>query len=354
MDYFMSSSGVLEGSERPYFPIVILAAEQASRLLLEPGMCRTDELPQRLGDHLLTVVETLQSLPAKINVSDEQTEAWLSPVAQELGVRIARVRKLKILDSAGEQLERMLALGNAGYDLMELPDDLMELPEDLSELPEEMSLLLEEMKAALAEEAAPPQPRRLQRTARAQARPNAGPAMVYQLKVTLRGARPPIWRRIQVPGDVHLDDLHYILQAAMGWTGGHLHAFNIDGDEYGEPNPDMDGMRDESRVRLDRVATVAEARFTYEYDFGDGWNHEIRVEKILPPMPGVSLPVCLAGRRACPPEDSGGVWGYQEKLEVMANPGHPEYKEIRRWLGRSFDPEAFSCDNVNRRLKRTV
>jgi hypothetical protein len=178
---------------------------------------------------------------------------------------------------------------------------------------------------------------------------------IYQIKVTLKDSKPPIWRRIQVPGDVRLDTLHRILQVVMGWDDYHLHQFIVGGEYYGEPHPDyaMWGpeMRDESRVRLRQIAPREKSRFVYEYDFGDGWEHTLLVEKILPPEPGVDYPRCIKGKRACPPEDVGGIWGYDGFLETIANPDDPEHDVMLDWIGGEFDPERFDLDEINAELK---
>ncbi|MDX1251210.1 MAG: plasmid pRiA4b ORF-3 family protein [Gammaproteobacteria bacterium] len=174
---------------------------------------------------------------------------------------------------------------------------------------------------------------------------------IYQLKITLRHTRPPIWRRVQVKGDTKLGKLHRIVQEAMGWTDSHLHAFRIGRTVYGVPDPDfIDDIENERSIRLDKIATEGNT-FIYEYDFGDGWEHDIKVEKILNAEPGVHYPVCLAGKRACPPEDCGGVPGYEYLLEILSDPQHEEYEERREWLGGEFDPEAFDIDGVNRGLR---
>lgn len=178
---------------------------------------------------------------------------------------------------------------------------------------------------------------------------------IYQLKVTLKGIKPPIWRQIQVPGDVTLYRLHRILQVVMGWGEEHLYQFVLRGDFgrvfYGEPDLDYDGeMKSARRVRLSTVAPQEKAKLIYEYDFGDGWEHELLVEKILPRAAEMSYPRCLAGRRACPPEDSGGIPGYAELLETIADPNNPEHATMLEWLGGSFDPEEFDLATVNRRL----
>ncbi len=182
-------------------------------------------------------------------------------------------------------------------------------------------------------------------------------ATVYQLKITLKGLSPPIWRRVQVRGDTSLAELHDVVQAAMGWHHAHLHEFTVAGTAYGPANPygagpDPFGMAEvhDEGVPLDRLDLQPRSTFRYQYDFGDDWQHAILVEKVLPPEEGVRYPRCLTGRRACPPEDCGGVWGYADLIEIMADPEHPEYAEMLEWLGAPLDPAAFDLDAVNRRL----
>ena len=176
-------------------------------------------------------------------------------------------------------------------------------------------------------------------------------AAIYQIKITLKGTKPPIWRRVLVPGDIPLSRLHRIVQAAMGWTTSHLHAFIIEGVEYGEPSAGYGlEMVNEQRVSLNRVVAGEKTRFRYQYDFGDDWQHELLIEKVLPPDPDARYPVCVAGRRACPPEDCGGVWGYAGFLEALVDPLHPEHDTMVEWIGGSFDPEAFDLEATNQRL----
>jgi hypothetical protein len=178
-------------------------------------------------------------------------------------------------------------------------------------------------------------------------------APIYQLKVTLDESKPPIWRRLLVPGDVTLEHLHYIIQAAMGWTNSHLHQFIVDGLYFGEPHPDYGlEMHDHRRIRLSAVTTETGTKFAYEYDFGDGWMHTLLVEKIIEPEPGQQYPVCVKGRRACPPEDVGGVWGYAQFLEAINDPGHAEHEMYLAWIGGEFDPEAFDLEETNHMLLR--
>jgi len=183
----------------------------------------------------------------------------------------------------------------------------------------------------------------------------SGKNAVYQLKVTLKHIRPPIWRRVLVPAEMSLADLHDVIQMAMGWCDGHLHAFRAGGREYSLPDPINDDLFgapeiDERSAVLRAVARHEKDKLTYEYDFGDGWEHEVVVEKILPREQGKDYPVCVTGRRACPPEDCGGPWGYGAFLEAIANPHHPDHKEMTEWIGDDFDPGAFDLQAVNERL----
>ncbi len=174
---------------------------------------------------------------------------------------------------------------------------------------------------------------------------------IYQLKVTLKGIKPPIWRRVQVAGGISLHKLHQILQVVMGWDDDHLHHFTVGGVDFGEPHPDYGlEMRSDRRAKLSQVVSGEKAKFIYEYDFGDSWEHMILVEKILPAEAGVRYPVCIAGKRACPPEDCGGIWSYAHLLDVIQNPNDPEYEDKIEWLGEPFDPEAFDLDRINRLL----
>jgi len=174
---------------------------------------------------------------------------------------------------------------------------------------------------------------------------------IYQLKITLKYIRPPIWRRVQVLTTTTLHQLHLIIQAAMGWYNCHLHSFSIAGIEYGQPHPDDDlVVRDSKSVKLSQVVVGEKFKFFYTYDFGDSWEHEILVEKHLPAVSNVQYPVCTTGKRACPPEDCGGPWGYAELLEVLNDPEDPEYEEKMEWLGETFAPDTFNKDEVQQRL----
>lgn len=181
---------------------------------------------------------------------------------------------------------------------------------------------------------------------------------LYQFKITLMGIQPPIWRRIQIK-DCSLDKMHEHIQTAMGWTNSHLHEFRIDGIVYDDPDLLCEGRQDESVPvnSLDtNVSTIIpedgkQFRFEYEYDFGDSWQHQILFEVCLQAKKGIRYPVCIEGECACPPEDVGGIFGYQEYLEIMADPKHEDYKSFMKWRG-SFDSEAFDAVATTRSMQR--
>ncbi|MBY8870379.1 plasmid pRiA4b ORF-3 family protein [Micromonospora sp. PLK6-60] len=182
-----------------------------------------------------------------------------------------------------------------------------------------------------------------------------GPAPIYQLKVSLRGARPPIWRRLEVPADVSLTRLHDLIQVAFGWTDSHLHAFETPHGAFSRrADPEL-GHRAGSRVALEQVAPAAGDKLRYTYDFGDGWEHDVLVEKVLDRSASVAYPRCVGGRRAGPPEDCGGVWGYAELVEILGDPTHPEHRERLDWLDladrAAFDPAAFDAKAVTAALQ---
>lgn len=205
----------------------------------------------------------------------------------------------------------------------------------------------------------------------------AQPTQVHELRITLQRSKPPIWRRIAVPSDIKLSDLHVVIQIVMGWTDSHLHQFVI---RNPRPKPAFEGLRamdvqariemlmmsrdrcwsdprmeleeaeDEAKTGLSELAPAVKSKFIYEYDFGDGWDHKINVVKIGPPTPGTDYPVCLKGKLACPPEDCGGIWGYYQMLETLKDPKHEEHEDIVEWIGGSFDSERFDLDEINAEL----
>jgi hypothetical protein len=185
----------------------------------------------------------------------------------------------------------------------------------------------------------------------AESAPRAKVQKVFQLKVALRDIGPPIWRRLRVLGTTTLDELHVLLQAAFGWSDSHLHEFRAGQRSYGPLLEDLgDDPLDESTIRLQEIAGPG-AKLRYLYDFGDGWDHVIAVERVDTTATD-GVPRCLAGRRACPPEDCGGPPGYDELVAVLSAGSGESYDEMRGWVGPSWHPEAFDLGATNALLEQ--
>jgi hypothetical protein len=170
------------------------------------------------------------------------------------------------------------------------------------------------------------------------------------MRITLKGVCPPIWRLVQVTGTLSLAGFHEVIQKAFGWTDSHLHQFHIAGELYGQPDNFDKAVGDEAAVTLAQAVGARTKRFLYVYDFGDNWEHEVVIEKIMAGNSGSAGPLCLGGLRHGPPEDCGGPPGYRDFLEAIGNPGHEEHEALLEWVGGSFDPEAFDLVAVNRAL----
>ena len=183
-------------------------------------------------------------------------------------------------------------------------------------------------------------------------------AQIWAIKLSLRGIKPEVWRRIELASTITLADLHQVIQTAMGWTNSHLHEFDLGDVRYGMTNVDgfddgLDDMRDEAGVRLDTVCQPG-GGFIYNYDFGDGWEHVVVIEKAIAIEPGTRYPRCTAGRNACPPEDCGGPWGYADMLKTLAGKRNAERAELIEWLGGEFDPRDFDLAQANRMMSDYV
>lgn len=180
---------------------------------------------------------------------------------------------------------------------------------------------------------------------------------IYDLDIRLINIEPPIWRRFTVSDQITLASLHHVLQVVMGWEHSHLHQFIRDQAHYGEPNPEFDDempMKDDRRFKLCDIVHAKGDSFVYEYDFGDSWHHQVTLEKIWPRTENSLAPRCWDGKRACPPEDCGGVSGYQNLIEALHDRRHPEHRELSAWAGPHYDPELFSVQAVNSALASLV
>ena len=174
---------------------------------------------------------------------------------------------------------------------------------------------------------------------------------VHTLKVTLCDVEPTVWRRIVVRSEMPLPKLARVLEVAMGWQGYHLHMFDVGGVLFGDPDEDADYVINEKHATVKQVLPRLDSRLRWDYDFGDGWEHEVVVEAIESPTEGGRYPMCLDGKRACPPEDCGGAGGYMRLLEALSDPKDPEHDVLAEWAPEGFDPEAFDVIATNRRLR---
>lgn len=181
------------------------------------------------------------------------------------------------------------------------------------------------------------------------------PNKTYQVKITLKGSKPSIWRQVLIPSDLSLPDFHKVIQTTMGWTNSHLHQFIKNRTYYAPKMPDdifwdeADNV-DYSKLKISDLLKKEKEKIIYEYDFGDGWEHEIVLEKIENKVMDKKDVTCLKGKNSCPPEDCGGIWGYYDMLEILKDPDHEEYEDYSEWLGVDFDPTYFDIEEVNEML----
>lgn len=182
-------------------------------------------------------------------------------------------------------------------------------------------------------------------------------AQIYRIKITLEHVHPPVWRRIEVPGDMTLAQLHAIIQRVMGWDDYHMWSFQVGKTEYQTGSGEMFDFGGGPRPHSPAGTTLEAATegrlisFRYWYDFGDDWFHALKVERVADPESGAVYPRCLEGARACPPEDCGGPPGYEGFLDAVANPKHPDHEEMLEWIGGAWDAEAFDLDAVNKAIR---
>jgi hypothetical protein len=173
----------------------------------------------------------------------------------------------------------------------------------------------------------------------------------FQIKITLKHTKPPIWRKIIVTPEIKLDKLHDVLQIVMGWDDSHLYQFETPSGRFADSRVELEETGNSRTANLKSVLAGPRSIIQYEYDFGDGWDHQILLEKVVE-LDDPVLALCLGGARACPPEDCGGPWGYANMLAILKDPKHPEYEDMSEWIGPGFDLEAFDVEAINKQLAR--
>lgn len=312
---------------RPYMPTMLLGVDAKSGMVLIHEFLNPAGGPlDMLGSIPATLVEQMaawDNRPATIHVAEEPLADLVDLLSDALGWKVRLMDELKMLDAAAEALTDWLGAGSP------MMPDLQEAAEMLSE----------------------PSATESPRHRSSGARPAKAAEQILQLKISLDHISPPIWRRVLVPDSMTLGELHDVIQLAMGWTNSHMHEFQVHGVSYGEPDLEyLDDMFDERDARLSDIALREKLRIKYTYDFGDGWDHSVVVEKFLPVDKTLHYPVCVKGKRSCPPEDCGGPWGYAGLLETIKDPTDPEHDEMIEWIGEDFDPDEFDLDDVNAML----
>jgi hypothetical protein len=300
---------------------------------------------------ILTVAETLQQAATKsgeqMTVSVRLTQAEGNALAAHLPLEKSLAARLQAAAETFQPLT-LSFVELLKFGLALVPEIETVRGKDAEQLRSAVGKIADSTEKLFAQVSRPKSPKK---QAAKKARPSLAKDTVYQLKITLKHTDPPVWRRL-LTKDCSLARLHEIIQLSMGWKFSHLFAFEVGGERYTEA---FDGMYDAdeqpaSRQRLSRLYEQGVKSFRYVYDFGDDWEHMIKLEKTLPAESKLKYPRCVEGARACPPEDSGGVWGYERMLEILDDPKDPEYKEMREWLGGSFDPERFNLAQVNKQL----
>lgn len=345
------------------------------------------------GKKLDVILEKIQGLldkftdvepPQTVKIEDARKESLISaqavPIAQfaaralvaagQLGVRKkvlefftlapAQREVLILVPGMTQALRKKLAKPGTSFSIEEVASITMALAEDLPDGDARQQVavmylakhLMDHLQSGIAA-ATTPKPAN-----KPKSKLKVASNKIFQFKITLLGSEPPIWRRIQVQ-DCTLDKLHELIQTAMGWTNSHLHQFEIKGQRYGDPELLDDGFEDfgcedSTTTMVSEILPKTGRRFAfgYEYDFGDSWDHEVMFEGSPPVDPKAKYPQCVEGERACPPEDCGGVWGYDNFLAAIRNPKHAEHEDMLEWVGGKFDPEKFDPGKATKAMKK--
>ena len=225
----------------------------------------------------------------------------------------------------------------------QIEDETEAFPLPLDEVGEKMGEALDELSGRLLGE-------------QSEIKQKTADCPVYQLKITLKGSKPPIWRRVLVSSGIELEQLHNVIQITFGWRNCHLHQF-VDGRTFYQPGGgdddffDMMDVEDSNGIRICDLLQREKDKVVYEYDFGDSWDHTVLLEKVLEPKPKQNLPICTKGKLACPPDDCGGIYGYYQLIEALSGPDCVEKQELLEWHGGPIDPEAFDIIAINARLR---
>ncbi len=307
VDYFKAQHWLKDDNGKLFHPLVIIFVHKESLFLLGTHMVMPNQ--GFLLDFFAQFLEILETSPTrigKISVKKQDLFDLFEKIATDLGIEIEMAKRLPVAEFVKGDMTKFLnnKIGS-------------------------------------------------EKTGQKKTAKKVNYKKVYQFKILLEGSKPSIWRRIQVPENYSFWDLHVAIQDAMGWSDYHLHEFETTGQFFGNSQsigiPDPAGDDDIIPGWKKKISKVfpEEKKVRYVYDFGDDWEHVMTLEKILLVEDGVKYPICVAGKMACPLEDSGGLWGYYDKLEILKNPKHPEHADIVEWVGDElFDPTEFAAEEV--------
>lgn len=386
-----------EPDERPYFPFIITFADHDQGIIMESTVVEPKEWVSTFLKSFHDITESIGSLPEEILLKREEIFNIMENISSDLEIELTMVDDLDVIDDVMGYMENSLddPVTQIMERLMEdetfqnmLEDGTLEKSLQKGEIPdvikdEVMQALIEKLESLDTNDYMTPEedlsldgvpimfmdgksPNEKNRTFSWQTTlfpeddyhgnstseksnkleeldSEKNPELIYQFKITLNGIRPPIWRRIQVPGTFSFGDLHMTIQRAMGWEDYHMHEFSIDYPAFGERITIEDNEEEEL---ISDWFNMGNRVANYIYDHGDSWEHRVELENILKSKKDTEYPRCINGKRACPPEDCGGTWGYEEILEILKNPDHEEYDETREWVGEDFDSEHFDLEKV--------
>jgi hypothetical protein len=320
---FIGQLPIRESDGRPRFPFCYMMADQESGFILHMNLADAADHGADFLNQICEAVRKNRVFPKMICIRQAHLASVFAPLAV-FGITTQVVQELPMLDYARDELNK--AFKKEGGPFKDSSSK--------SKRKVKKSKVVSKKNPSLL-----------------------GQSKVLEFKVVLNNIQPAIWRRFQVKSGITLKRLAATLILVMEWDNCHLHQFCIGKKKYSIPCEDyseLDDFEDEGEFRLGDFSVDELRQFVFEYDFGDGWEHAVFLEKVLAPQKGTKYPLCLAGERSCPPDDCGGPWGYEKFLEIIRNPDHPEYAEKREWLGGDFDPEQFDIDIINRGLRHVA
>ncbi len=323
-DCFWGTVPVGQPDERLRYPFCYVISDKASYYVLHTKLTEENDYGADFLDQICEAVKKHGVYPQAIFIRQAHLSSVFAPLAA-FGISTKVVNRLPCIESVREEMFKAFKLGG----VMNPTGD-----------PSEQLKMTEIIKTPI---------KKLSK--------QSIKGTVYQFKVTLDDVRSPIWRKFQVENDITLRRLAATIIIVMGWTNSHMHQFRIGNMRYGIPSEEFmesDDFENEGEFRLCDFSEKELAKFNFVYDFGDGWEHTIRLEKASDKQEGGIYPVCIGGARKCPRENCGGPFEYDNFLSIISDPKDPEYPATITDVGKDFDPEMFDIDSINRALKHVA